>query len=395
VTGDLFTRVFGRPAPDFAVSVPGRVNLIGEHIDYAGLSVLPMAVQRRISLWVRARDDEVVCIVNGDPRYGRVDFVAGTEIPPFPTGHWGNYVKAAVQHLARRYGCVCGFDAFVASDLPAAMGLSSSSALVVGVALSALTAAGREVSALELASELAEAERYVGTRGGGMDQAICLVARSGHASRIDFGPLADTPTPVPAEWRFIVASSLASAEKSGRVQREYNDRRKDVEHAVRTVAAAVGMAGAPLEAVLSQCATDEVLAHGACLLDGTARPRFRHVVREAARVHGAERALRESDPLAFGGLMLASHASLRDDFEVSTEALDAIVRIASDAGAFGARLTGAGFGGCAVMLASAATEQRVREALAADFYAPRGVADPASHLFVAEPSAGATVRRLP
>jgi galactokinase len=395
VTIALFMQALGPPGPDFAVSVPGRVNLIGEHIDYAGLSVLPMAVQRRTSLWVRVRDDNLVRVVNGDPRYERIEFAADVEIAPFPAGHWGNYVKAAAQHLARRYGCVCGFDALVTSDLPSAMGLSSSSALVVAVGLSVLAATECEVPALELASELAEAERYVGTQGGGMDQAICLVAQAGRASRIDFGPLADTPTPVPAEWRFVVASSLASAEKSGRVQQEYNDRRRAVEHAVRTVGSAVGMAGSPLKELLSRHVSDELVTRGESVLDGTARRRFRHVVREAARVGDAERALGESDPARFGGLMLSSHASLRDDFEVSTEELDAIVGVASDAGAFGARLTGAGFGGCAVILASAATEHHVVDTLAERFYGPRGVANTASLLFSAEPSAGAVVQTLP
>lgn len=390
-----FATHFNDARPDFTVSVPGRVNLIGEHIDYAGLSVLPMAVQRRTTLWVSVRADDLVRVVNEDPRYERIEFVASTGIPPFPTGHWGNYVKAAVQHLARRYGVVKGFDALVTSDLPPAMGLSSSSALVVGVGLSALTAASVTVPGLELAHELAEAERYVGTRGGGMDQAICLVARAGHASRIDFGPLADAPSPVPAEWRFVIASSLASAEKSGRVQQEYNARRGDVEHAVSTVGSAVGMAGSPLKDLLRHLAAEDLLAHGERLLDGTARPRFRHVVRESARVHAAERALGTSDPETFGQLMLASHASLRDDFEVSTDELDAIVRIASDAGAFGARLTGAGFGGCAVILASAATERHVCEALSAEFYRSRGITDTSARLFVAEPSAGATVNVLP
>jgi len=390
-----FRTHFGDPGPDFAVAVPGRVNLIGEHIDYAGLSVLPMAVQRRTTLWVRVRDDGHVQVVNTDPRYERVAFTAGADITPYATGHWGNYVKAAVQHLARRYGAARGFDALVTSDLPPAMGLSSSSALVVGVGLSALTAAECSVPALELAHELAEAEQYVGTRGGGMDQAICLVARAGHASRIDFGPLTDTPSPVPAAWRFVIASSLASAEKSGRVQQEYNDRRRDVEHAVRTVGSAVDAAGVPLKGLLARHAAEDLLAHGEHLLDGTVRPRFRHVVREAARVFDAERALRQSDPRSFGELMIASHISLRDDFAVSTDELDAIVRIASDAGAFGARLTGAGFGGCAVVLADADTEQGVRDALTAGFYEPRGVDDVASRLFVAEPSAGATVQPLP
>jgi galactokinase len=394
MTGDPHGQSFDLAEPLLEVSVPGRVNLIGEHIDYAGLSVLPMAVQHRITVLLQPRRDAVVRVENTDGRFDPLRFSVSPDIPPYPLGHWGNYVKAAVQHLERRYGGVAGFDARVASTLPPAMGLSSSSALVVGVGLGALAAVNREIPPLELADELAEAERYVGTRGGGMDQAICLVAKAGHASRIDFDPLDASAIPVPDRWRFIIASSLVSAEKSGRVQAEYNNRRQDVEVAVQAVAGHVGAPGQSLRRLLRAHHAKVLIEASAGLLPDRVHRRFRHVVSEASRVAGAQRALVSDDAVTFGALMQHSHESLRDDFVVSSPELDAIVDIAQMSGAAGARLTGAGFGGCAVVLASPDAVSTVCDALVEGFYGPRGAEDVATVLFVADPSAGARVRAL-
>src|ERR1051326_4078096 len=192
-------------SPARVARAPGRVNLIGEHIDYCGLPVFPMALSRGVRIAFERRANRGTRLVNADARFAPSFFTVDAELPPAPAGDWSNYARAAVQALARRFPDLRGVDALVQSDLPIAAGLSSSSALVVAMALAILHANGVTVAPLELMELLAQGERYVGTAGGGMDQAIILGAQAGCASRIDFNPLRLTPTAVPADWRFIVA----------------------------------------------------------------------------------------------------------------------------------------------------------------------------------------------
>lgn len=391
-----FQERYGR-APKRIVCAPGRVNLIGEHVDYAGLPVLPMALQRAVRIAVRGRDDDRVRFATLDAAYPPREFRIGVKVPPFDAGDWGNYVKAAAVEAARTYGSSEGLDALVASDVPVAAGLSSSAALVIASGLAFLDVAGIRFDRLELADRMAEAERYVGTRGGGMDQAISLCAKEGHATRIEFAPVRVTHVPVPADWRFVVAFSLETARKSAEVRDAYNRRRDAVVGAAAPVARRLGRppgtTGYP--ELVADFASVELVEAATAVLGDEELARFRHVVTEAARTRDAEAALRAGDAAEFGRLMDASHESLREDFEVSTEALDAIVAIAREAGAEGARLTGAGMGGCAVALCRADRAPAVREALADRFYSERKYAGAlADHLFEAVPSAGASVRRL-
>ncbi len=391
-----FVAEFGPPGPAYRVSAPGRVNLIGEHIDYAGLPVLPMAVQRRVRIFVRPRADRTVRVANRDSAFAPRTFTIANEIEPFPTGDWGNYVKAAVQHVERRYGPITGFDALIDSALPVAAGLSSSSALVIATGLTALAVSRHEAPILDLAEGLALAEQYVGTRGGGMDQAISLGAKQGAAARIDFAPLHLTYVPVPHEWRFVVASSLVAAEKSGAVQEAYNNRRHDVESALALLVGDAGRwPGIDSYRDIVALPADEIDEAIASMPEGVLRRRFRHVVREGARVLAAEQAMRRSDMMLFGRLMCDSHTSLRDDFEVSRAELNQMVDIALEAGAAGARLTGAGFGGCIVALSDRVTADAIVNALRERYYASREVlGDLDDLLFVTEPSAGARVTHL-
>ena len=377
------------------VRAPGRVNLIGEHIDYCGLSVLPMALGRSVRIAFHPRSDRETRLVNRDPRFAPSAFAVNASIPPAAAGDWGNYAKAAAQALAQRFRDLRGVDALVDSDLPIAAGLSSSSALLVAMALAIMHANGVSVPSLELMELLGKGERYVGTAGGGMDQAIILGARTGCASRIDFHPLRLTPTPVPADWQFIVAWSLVHAEKSGAAQQAYNERTRQCDAARRLVAARLGrredisypdlFAAAPVEQLLE-------VAGERTTLSGVLARRFRHVVTEATRVRQAETAMAAGDLATFGRLLDASHQSLRDDYEVSHAELDRLVELAREAGAVGARLTGAGFGGSIVALCRADRAPAVLAALQERFYAPRGAADDVGrHMFTAEPSAGAEV----
>ena len=379
--------------PSRLVRAPGRVNLIGEHIDYCGLPVLPMALSRGVRIAFERRPDRGTRLVNADAHFAPSFFTIDASIPPAAAGDWSNYARAAAQALAQRFPDLRGVDALVQSDLPIAAGLSSSSALVVALALALLQSNGVTVAPLELMELLAQGERYVGTAGGGMDQAIILGARAGCASRIDFRPLRLTPTPVPADWQFVVAWSLVPAEKSGAARQAYNERTRQCDEARRLVAARLGRReDISYPALLAAAPVEELLLVAEATLSGVLARRFRHVVTEGTRVPQAEAAMAAGDLAAFGRLLDASHQSLRDDYEVSHPELDRLVELAREAGAVGARLTGAGFGGSIVALCRVARAPDVMAALRERFYAPRGAAaDVGRHLFMAEPSAGAEV----
>lgn len=413
-----FRKAFPGVAPSHLSKSPGRVNLIGEHTDYNDLPVLPMALQREVRVLFAPRDDTVVRVLNLEEEFGRREFNVSTLMPPEPAGDWANYLKASCQALARRYCGLLnegdgdglasvpkayqGFDAVLTSTLPIASGLSSSSALVITMGQALLVSNGLEMSPLSLAVEMARAERYTGTQGGGMDQAICAAAKEGHASRIEFNPLRLTYTAVPKDWRFIVAHTLLRAEKSGRAQEAYNARTKECKRALHSVGPAAIAAGLIPEGdvtypslVEAGCAED-LLALSETVLSATLQRRFRHVITEGNRVYDAEHALKREDLLTFGLLMNASHQSLKDDYQVSCHELDAIVGLATEAGAAGARLTGAGFGGSAVILTDAEHVDHVYSVLARGYYDghPALKGELSEALFVAEPSAGASVEEI-
>lgn len=389
-----FEARYGAPRGAHLACAPGRVNLIGDHIDYNGLSVLPMAIQRHVSILYRERPDANVRIANTEARYPEREFALGKAITPYTAGDWGNYAKAAGQALGERFELRRGLDAVIHSDIPVAAGLSSSSALVVTCALALLHANQIEIERLRLAELLADGERYVGTRGGGMDQAICLAARRHSASRIDFQPLRLTAHPIPPDWRFIVAFSLVRAEKSDSARETYNRRTRECQEALAGVIEALklGPRVDSYRGIISERRPAQLIR----IAEGALAPllfhRFRHVISEADRVRRSERALASYELQTFGKTMNESHASLRDDFEVSRPELDELVELARQAGAAGARLTGAGLGGCVVALCSERKAEKVLRALTDRYYAARefdGCLE--DQLFVAEPSGAATV----
>jgi galactokinase len=389
-----FRAHFGEASGARLARAPGRVNLIGEHIDYNDLPVLPMALQRDVALLFLPRADAVVRLANVDARFDPRGFEISRAIAPSARGDWGNYAKAAAQALARDLGLARGMDVVVSATLPAAAGLSSSAALVVGSALALLAANERELEPLALAELCADAERYVGTRSGGMDQAASLCGRPGHALRIEFAPLRVEPIAVPQGWSFVVAHSLVQADKSGAVRTAYNQRRAQCEEVLRRMARLPELAPAPARwpELLSRAPLGELAELAEEVLDNVLLARFRHVAFEAQRVDRACQALRRGSALAFGELMNASHASLERDFEASHPALDELAALARSAGARGARLTGAGFGGSIVALTEAEHAGALCEALRERFYARRpglpGLDEP---LLVASASAGASV----
>jgi galactokinase len=385
-------------APELLSRAPGRVNLIGEHTDYNGLPVFPMALHREVRIALRPRDDGRVVLHNQNDFFPAVEFEIEPAIPPYVRGAWGNYVKAPASHLARRFAIWRGFDGLVTSSIPPAAGLSSSSALVnaVGLALAHVNEVSTEPRAF--AVEMADAERYVGTEGGGMDQAISLGARDRCAAKITFDPLRLRHVVVPDDWCVIVADTGVKAEKSGAAQVAYNRRRAECQEALRIVAGHCAT-----EDITSKLATswsqlvrsidpDALVAVAEGVLDRNLFRRFRHVVTEAQRVEEAVDRMIAADTVGFGTLMDQSHASLRRDFLVSSLELDELTAVAREGGAAGARLTGAGFGGCIVALADRWTVGGVLESLVSGYFERRDMADRIDdRLFVAVPSRGASV----
>ncbi len=349
----LFRRNNGGDAAGVAFA-PGRVNLIGEHIDYHGGPVLPAALARGISVAWAPRTDGAIRAVSvfpdGSSSHPSATFEVGAIGEAAGGGGWANYVKAAAS-MATRSGD-SGADLVVTSDLPEASGLSSSSALVVATGLALLSAGGRigemtEARRLDLATQFAEAERFVGTAGGGMDQAASLGGRAGHALRIDFNPLRWRHISFPKHLVLIVAHSGVRAEKSGSAQARYNE----------------------IRAARNEPDVAE------------------HIRTEIERVGLFESALLRGDVETCGGLMDASHESLRDRLRVSHPALDEMVTAARSAGVLGARMTGAGFGGSIVCLTDSKSSDSVVEALRS-VQARYPGAQPA---FVARPGEGASV----
>jgi galactokinase len=368
------------PEPSF-ISVPGRVNLIGEHVDYHGLPVLPMAIQRRIRIAWRPRTDNRVRAVSLG--YGQREFTWTDKLQAGAPGEWENYVKAAAQAVHDHWNINRGIDAAVVSDLPPAAGLSSSSALLTGFSLALLAANGIRTSFDELMGVLPEGEYFVGTRGGGMDHAAVLASKAGCALLVHFVPVSACAVPIPKDWAFLVAHSLTTAEKSGAVRAEYNSRRTAGTRALERLgfdSYAAAIAGRTV---------DEIRALAAAKLEGEEQRCFLHVAGEALRTTAAVDALRAADAETFGRLLNESHDSLRDLLRVSNGALDSLVSTARDAGALGARLTGAGFGGCAVVFCHSSKREQIADALVSRYYSGRPGFDRAVHLMEAEPSGGA------
>jgi galactokinase len=344
-----------------AFRAPGRVNLIGDHTDYNDGFVLPMA----IDLECRARGFAAER-VRVRSRGAAADLAAdGSDDPASATPSWGRYVAGVVRALAERGRPPAGIDVDVESTVPAGSGLSSSAALEVSLALALAAAGGMSLEPRELARACQRAEQAAtGVPSGIMDQLTSVCGRAGHALLIDCRTLESRYVPVPESLAFVVVHSGLPRELRGTA---YAERRAECERDAR----ALGVAS------LRDATTEQVAD----------RPRARHVVSENERTLAAADALEAGDAATLGRLMDGSHASLRDDFEVSTPELDLLTSCLRDAGALGARLTGAGFGGCVVAVADVHDAPRVaREGAAA--YAARSGREPTTWLPRAADGAG-------
>jgi len=386
---ETFTQVYG-PGPVHGFRAPGRVNLIGEHTDYNGGFVLPVALERDVLLLARPRSDSLVRLHNVEPAFPPQTFTIGPAIPSAPRGDWTNYVRGAAQMVAQEYGLritdyalrnasppVRGMDALVVAasphGVPRGAGVSSSSALTVVAALALAWLNGWQPDPVPFARLCSEAEWYVGTRGGMMDQFIALLARPGHALFLDCRPQGvDQYTfahvRLPSKVRIMVADSGVH---HANVRGEFNLRVAACRAGVACLRARYpGIAKlrdvqevdwAELAPLLPEAlAVAEARVRGADL-DGVPLPTgdaalrvracCRHVHSENARVQATVAALEAGDVATAGRLLNEAHTSARDDYEISCPELEVLVEAARAVeGTAGARLTGAGWGGCIVAL---------------------------------------------
>jgi len=360
---DSFAVAFGGQ-PEVIVRSPGRVNLIGEHTDYNEGFVMPVATEQ--AFWVAAarRDD------NALSARSEALHQAGTwdldEPVPRHKGLWSSYVRGVAAVLRDKGYPIGGANLYIGGDLPVGSGLSSSAALEVGVAIALLTAgdaAARVGDRVSLAHLCRKAENeYAGVPCGIMDQFACLMGQEDHAILLDCRDISHQLIPMPADWRIVILDTQVRHSLAGT---EYEQRQRDCRLAVEQASRALGR---PLKSLRG---LDEAsLRSVARRLDELPFKRARHVVTENARVLAAGQAFRSGDGRRAGELLYASHASLRDDYQVSCPELDMLVEIAAKVdGVYGARMTGGGFGGCAVAIATQAGAERLHAAVAEKYNA--------------------------
>jgi galactokinase len=325
--------------PAIAVFAPARVNLIGEHTDYSGGLVLPVAID--LGVTIRGRSDAGTIRLHSEALGNTVELDPDGS-PRATLEGWGRYVAAVATLLDARGRPAIGFEGTIESTVPIGAGLSSSAALDVAVGLALCQAASFELPPIELARAAQQAEELaVGVPCGLMDPATALLARRGHALLLDCGKAEYRPVPLPAGLAIVVLHSGVghALEHSG-----YATRRAELERGL----AALGDRS-PTQVTVAEA---EAAAH-ASGIDKVATRRLRHVVSENERVRGCVAALEAPagpDLAVLGSLFRAGHASLRDDFEVSIPELDLLVDLAYEHGAVAARMTGGGFGGSIVAL---------------------------------------------
>ncbi|WKX88929.1 hypothetical protein Q1695_008514 [Nippostrongylus brasiliensis] len=383
-----FQNTFGH-LPTLRVFCPGRVNLIGEHIDYHGYGVLPMAIEEGTEILAAPNQTQELRIKNADEQYPAVSYPLPLDWNGASPPKWYDYVLCGWKGITDKIGGnkQLGFDMLVEGSIPPSSGLSSSSSLVCAAALVTWAIhTGKGFDGLtreELADLCAVAERYVGTQGGGMDQAVEVLAVEGSALKIDFSPLKSRQVTLPSLARFVVLHCGDTLNKAATSQ--YNERvvegrlagklllknagdavtakswrLKDVQEALaKTLEEMVELCESlPTESSLEQLETalgEDVVA--ACLSANTShmtkfklRSRARHVYSEARRVDLFEKACAKNDLNEMGRLMTESHTSCSKYYECSCDSLDVLVEKCLASGAYGARLTGAGWGGCAIAL---------------------------------------------
>lgn len=421
--------------PVFYACAPGRVNLIGEHIDYCGYAVLPMAIEQNILAAVSFSDSKTIQLANTEPKYKNftvsVDGISIDRENP----QWHYYflcgVRGIQEHLS--LSSLAGMCCMVDGTIPASSGLSSSSALVCCAGLVTMEANQKSLSKVALAETCAKCERYIGTEGGGMDQSISFLAEEGTAKLIEFNPLRATDVRLPDGAVFVIANCCVEMNKAA--SSHFNMRVVECRIATKMLAKARGLDWSGLlklgdlqkelqvsveqmlelveEALHPEpysreeiCQTLGISAQQLCedILSANTQhatvfklyQRARHVYGEAARVLQFK-AVCDSSPASavaqLGDLMNQSHASCRDLYECSCPELDRLVDICLQAGAVGSRLTGAGWGGCTVSMVPGERIDAFLQTVREQYYVPdaRRSALEKQSLFVTRPGGGAAI----
>ena len=372
-----FLQHFGAP-PQWLVTAPGRINLIGEHTDYNDGFVLPMAIDRAVCIALRPRPGRQVRLHSLD--FGQT-LVFSLDALRNENGGWAEYVKGVAWALGEAGLKLGAWEGVLGGDVPIGAGLSSSAATELAVARAFAVASDLAWDPVAMAKLCQRAEnRWVGLNCGIMDQLISAAGEAGHALLIDCRSLAITSVPVPPQVRFLVLDSAAPRTLAGSA---YNVRRAECEAAVSKLQAAYPGISALRDV------TPAMLAAGADRLAPNELQRARHIVSENARVLASVQALNEGDMRRLGETMVDSHASLRDDYEVSSRELDTLVDLAlATPGVLGGRLTGAGFGGCAIALVLPEAAGVASESIMQRYRAATGLPGSA---FVTTASEGATL----
>jgi len=366
---------FGQPGHVF--TAPARVNLIGEHTDYTGGLVMPMAIDFVTTAIISPRNDgrAVIYSVNFNEEVFSEVGASGLT----PRGHWSDYPLGVVWSLAQEGVTVGGFNMSLAGNVPVGAGLSSSASIEVATAIALLGLAGRELPLKTIATLCRRTENeFVGAKSGIMDQFVVTGAVAGRVMMLDCRSLEFELLPLPDAVRIVVCNSMV---KHAVATGAYGDRSDEV---------SAGQAVLRAERPEIELLRDATLADlEACRdkMSAASFARCRHIISENGRVLEARDALLRVDVKRFGELMIEAHASMRDDFAASCPEVDTLVEIAvRQPGCFGARITGGGFGGCTVNLVEAEKAEEFVEALRREYKSVLGIS---ADCFVSAPSDGA------
>ena len=373
-TQSLFAEKFGYPATH-AIQAPGRVNLIGEHTDYNDGFVLPCAIDYQTVISCAPRSDRTVRVVAADYDNQIDEFSLDAPIVAHDTQQWSNYVRGVVKHLQQRNAGFDGADLVISGNVPQGAGLSSSASLEVAVGTVFQQLYHLPLDGAQIALNGQEAEnQFVGCNCGIMDQLISALGKKDHALLLDCRTLGTKAVSMPEGVAVVIINSNF---KRTLVGSEYNTRREQCETGARFFQ----------QPALRDVKLDE-FNKVANNLDPTVAKRVRHVLTENIRTVEAAEALERGDLQRMGTLMAESHASMRDDFEITVPQIDTLVEIVKatigDQG--GVRMTGGGFGGCIVALIPQALVESVEKAVAEQYEAKTGIKET---FYVCKPSQGA------
>lgn len=373
-TQQIFTTAFGY-VPTHTLQAPGRVNLIGEHTDYNDGFVLPCAIDYQTVIACAKRSDRQVRVIAADYENQQDIFSLDEEIVSHPHQMWSNYVRGVVKHLQKRAPEFGGVDMVIAGNVPQGAGLSSSASLevAVGTVFKQLYALPLDGAAIAVNGQEAE-NQFVGCNCGIMDQLISALGEKDHAMLLDCRTLSTRPVPMPSDIAVVIINSNF---RRSLVGSEYNTRRQQCE------AGAKFFGKTSLRDVeLSQFSAQQDE------LDPLVAKRVRHVLTENARTLEAADVLARGDLARMAVLMAESHASMRDDFEITVPPVDQLVGIVKNTlgERGGVRMTGGGFGGCIVALMPFELVDTVKAAVAAQYEAVSGIKET---FYVCKASAGA------